>query len=618
MKLLNKYKLPILIVSIVVFVIPHFAHASVIEFIDRTVFYMFLNTFAEFAKQLASVFLASCAAIMDVSLNITMQIKQFVDSIPAVYTVWKAIRDLSGIAIIFTLVWVALQMILNLKSPNFSNVIKNVVMAGFLINFSFFIVGFLIDVSNVTSLQIYKQMLPGTSAIEVQRAGKGANFMEATRVVFDEGGISSIFMNIFKFQKLDGTNVVKSSTDGVDATPVNIKIFITSISGAIMMVTTGLSFLLAAVACIARLAILIFILAFSPLYFVGFIVPDIKKQSASLLSMFTGQLLFMPVYLLLMYLALQVVSTFNVYATTNSDSAIFGIVTLAANCVFVIIMLNVPLIAALQFGAVAPNFMKNNFDSFKIWNNFGKKLGGGIQSFSKYSAQGISRNTIGYAANKLANNDSLKNMASRSVLAGMALKGLRNTAKPYAENRDKAVQERTKFAESLGGDMSKVRFHEEEIRDLRQQQQQYYDNGQFDDAKALDKKIQEIRKLRDTAKLEAVRERKEAYARRQSIWLKLNGANAEAASKIQNEVISKRLEEANKDLDKIKSDAKEKRNILDKLVTSQEAQIARGGNLSDDQKARKAKLEDEIKVIEEKLKGANAKVLDLEDQLSKV
>jgi chromosome segregation ATPase len=262
--------------------------------------------------------------------------------------------------------------------------------------------------------------------------------------------------------------------------------------------------------------------------------------------------------------------------------------------------------------------MKNNFDSFKIWNNFGKKLGGGIQSFSKYSAQGISRNTIGYAANKLANNDSLKNMASRSVLAGMALKGLRNTAKPYAENRDKAVQERTKFAESLGGDMSKVRFHEEEIRDLRQQQQQYYDNGQFDDAKALDKKIQEIRKLRDTAKLEAVRERKEAYARRQSIWLKLNGANAEAASKIQNEVISKRLEEANKDLDKIKSDAKEKRNILDKLVTSQEAQIARGGNLSDDQKARKAKLEDEIKVIEEKLKGANAKVLDLEDQLSKV
>ena len=390
MKLLNKYKLPILIVSIVVFVIPHFAHASVIEFIDRTVFYMFLNTFAEFAKQLASVFLASCAAIMDVSLNITMQIKQFVDSIPAVYTVWKAIRDLSGIAIIFTLVWVALQMILNLKSPNFSNVIKNVVMAGFLINFSFFIVGFLIDVSNVTSLQIYKQMLPGTSAIEVQRAGKGANFMEATRVVFDEGGISSIFMNIFKFQKLDGTNVVKSSTDGVDATPVNIKIFITSISGAIMMVTTGLSFLLAAVAFIARLAILIFILAFSPLYFVGFIVPDIKKQSASLLSMFTGQLLFMPVYLLLMYLALQVVSTFNVYATTNSDSAIFGIVTLAANCVFVIIMLNVPLLAALQFGAVAPSFMKNNFGANKVW----KYLAGNTLGFG-------ARQIIGGAASSL-------------------------------------------------------------------------------------------------------------------------------------------------------------------------------------------------------------------------
>jgi hypothetical protein len=388
----KKYRLIILITTLSIFIIPHFAHAGPIEFIDRTVFASFINTIGEFAKQLASVFLAFCAATMDVSLVLTMKIKQFVDGIPAIYTVWKAIRDISGIAIIFTLVWVALQMILDIKSPNFSNIIKQVVMAGFLINFSFFAAGLLIDVSNVVSLQIYKQMLPGVPDVEVLNANRGGNILEVVRTVFDEGGISSVFMNVFKFQRLDGQNVVKTSTNGVDATPVSVRILITSVAATVMMITTGLSFLIAAVAFISRLAILVFSLAFSPLYFVSFIIPQLKSKSSKLLSTFTNQLLFMPVYLLLMYLALQIVSNFNVYSASNSDSTIFGIVAVAANCVFVIIMLNVPLLAAFEFGAMAPNFMKNNFGADKVWKYFaGNTLGYGASQIFGRAASSLDK-----------------------------------------------------------------------------------------------------------------------------------------------------------------------------------------------------------------------------------
>jgi hypothetical protein len=75
------------------------------------------------------------------------------------------------------------------------------------------------------------------------------------------------------------------------------------------MVTTAFSLLAASIAFVARTGILLFMLAVSPIFFIGIIFPKIKqKVSGPLLDVLQKQLIFMPVYLFLLYVALRILS----------------------------------------------------------------------------------------------------------------------------------------------------------------------------------------------------------------------------------------------------------------------------------------------------------------------
>lgn len=134
-----------------------------------------------------------------------------------------------------------------------------------------------------------------------------------------------------------------------------------------------------------------------------------------------NQLIFMPVYLLLMYFALSVLTSSSIFQggyagnLTTSGGFLSDLMVLALNAVLVIVMLNAPLLAAMSMGAMMPKWA-GNVSADKIWGAIGGKIGGIA-----------GRNTIGRGASMLS--DSIdKSTTNRNLLFGKSVAKLANTS----------------------------------------------------------------------------------------------------------------------------------------------------------------------------------------------
>ncbi len=370
----------------------HTAHAEIIEkFLGVSGFWDLVAQGTAFlvntALSVASWFVALTGMLLNVSINITMHMKDFVNSTPAIYDVWKTIRDISGMFIIFILLYAAIRMILG-QDAKLGNTIKNIVIAGVLINFSFFVTALLIDTSNVVSLQLYRAITPGQPDIgQLIAANNSTGAMSAiVGKLFDDGGLSAIFMQSLQIQSVfnpKNINLGANSSNSNGATP--FKIILIGVTGIVIMLVAGLSFLFASLAFIVRLVLLLLLLAFSPIWFVAGIIPQLKEYADEWKKILIGQLTFMPAYLLMMYAALLILTKSNIFKNGASGGLWQGnsttgvpteFVTFAINAVFIIIMLNVPLLVAIKLGGSMGGLMDMKklggmFDAKKIWGGVG-------------------------------------------------------------------------------------------------------------------------------------------------------------------------------------------------------------------------------------------------------
>jgi hypothetical protein len=394
-----------------------FGYSDLWEFVAKLV-----NAFMFIFLAIASWFVALTGSLLNVSINLTLNIKSFVESTTAIYDIWKVIRDISGMFIIFFLLYAAIQLILGVQKPNFGKLIKDIVIAGILINFSFFITGFLIDISNMTSLVLYRAIVPGQPDIgKMIEGGSGmaeATVAQITKSLFNDGGISAVFMQSLALQTQFDPKHVKTSESG-DAATV-FKVILLNWTSILIMIVVGLSFLAASIAFIVRLVILLVLLAFSPIWFAAAIVPNLKNYAGQWWSMLMSQLTFMPVYLLLMYAGIYILSkstvfklgaTQTVWQGATAGGAPTDFIAIAVNAVFVVFMLNVPLIAAISMGGTATKWIE-------------KKGWGAGDIFKKSGSKWASR-TVGRAAYGLNESAAMKSFISRAPFAGSAVsKGL--------------------------------------------------------------------------------------------------------------------------------------------------------------------------------------------------
>lgn len=435
-----------------------------------------LSWLSQQALYVASQLMAISGIALNVSLNLSLHIRDFVSSSQGVYEVWQTIRDISGMFAIFALLYASFKIILGFDNVGGAGkIIKNVIIAGILINFSFFLTSAAIDASNIVSLAIYKGIVgnQNSSGINVKLTVE-----KAVSTSNADTNLSDIFFQLLKPQTIYDP---KSAGFG-SGSAKPLLILLQGVVGCIIMFTTAMSFFIASLAFFARLGILIVLLAFSPVWFASTIVPKLDDYSNKFSKMLTEQLIFMPVYLLLLYAAIKMLTVSTIFSnpgtnifTGTGDSLKYlptDLIILVINDFFIIFMLNLPLFVGLSMSGTVGS-MVNKFNAVNAW----KTIGGWSRGKLYQGAGATWSNTGGRAASAINNSERARSFYARNPNLGQILN--KNVGKIGA-NYDKSVK-----------------AQEDEMKKLYKQigtvnRTSYKNDDDFKEAQKAAKKAQEV------------------------------------------------------------------------------------------------------------------------------
>jgi len=297
-------------------------------------------------------------------------------NIGGIYTAWGTIRDLINISFIFVLLYTAIGTILGIAKSDWKKVVGSVIIAAILINFSMFFTKVLIDASNIVTVAFY-------NAIVDPNAG---------------GGLSDIVMN-----KLGLASLYQIGNSNILADYSFDKAAVISIGGAIFIGIAAFSFFAIAIMLVLRFIIFMFLLVLSPVAVVGSVIPNLGEHSKKWWSTLINQLLFAPVYFILLFIVLSIAVTPSTGITAGAEFAnLFDGAQkggLGSGGAFSTVFYYVVLIGML-FGAltIAQSISKSGASTANAWA--GKAVFG--------TAGFAGRRTIGALGRKVAQSESLK------------------------------------------------------------------------------------------------------------------------------------------------------------------------------------------------------------------
>ncbi len=563
--------------------------------------------------------LALAGALLNISMYLTTHLGMFIDKTDAIYTTWNIVRDLSSILLIFIILYASIQMITGMKSADFGGMIKNIIIVGVLINFSFFFCRVMIDASNIISLQFYNAIAPSNGANNKCEGSTAPSSPPTTsyfpclvKSLATDGGVSDAVMGQLNLTSWFGKGLMKM--DIQNATIANsfsedFHIVILSIGGIIVASITSLSFVAISAAALLRIAMLIFLIGFSPIWIASWAMPSLKKLTEQWTKQFYAQLVFLPTYMAFLYVALRVIVALqlNSIGDANATTGLASAINLFVGFGIAIVLLNIPIVAAIGVTAAVGG------DSGMI-EKFSKGARSWVKTAATRGAQNTWTNTGGRAARAISETEGLKKFASNWKVGEYTLKGMRGVAGEYNKKLDTQVKSRTDFADSLGHNVEQAKFHESELRDLRRQQGYLFSIGNKSGAKALNIRINEVQeKLRDVKT-----GRKENYANRinkggaDTLWTKVARKDKSAASKILSDVLKKRLEDANKALEKHRDNVKSESNSLEALKNKI---MNQGYGANADQALKQKELEDKLTSLYNKEPDLNDKINAIEEQI---
>jgi hypothetical protein len=506
----------------------------------------------------ANWFLTLMGVILNGVMILTLNMSAFVGASGGVVdSTWSVIRDLSSIMIIFFLLYTSIEIIIQKTDSKVQHMIIMVVVAGVLINFSLFFTKVAVDASNLVGLAFYRAIAPSGANINFNQPG--SNYISSA---FTSGGISNEFMSALKIQSAaynpNSTGFSTSSAIQIQNTNP-LAIIISGLLGAAMMIIAGLSFLAASILFAVRIALLIILMAFSPVYFVGMIIPKVKeKLSDRWWNMLIDQCLILPIYMLFVYVALRVITNPSFQSALNPSGATGGTALFSVSIVGTImeyiiglILIIIPLIAAMEYASVGKDWANAAVSKAKSWGKKGLQKGW--------------QETGGRGMSKLANTEGFKNLASNYKVGEWALKGTRGVAQNYNAKLDKQVKSKTEFAQSLGVDQAAMNTAQSHVRNLKQQ---------LATAQATGAPATHISTLKtaigggERIVTDIENQRKNAYVNRtntksaDTMYTKVARKNKVAAAKIQLETIQKTLEHDKDDLKDTRSEIRSLQNAI--------------------------------------------------------
>lgn len=188
----------------------------------------------------------------------------------AVYDLWRFIRDFFNLFFILILLLSAFATIFQLESFSIRKIFLNILFAALIINFSFPITRFLIDLTNVPMYYFLNSILPGVSG--------GKAFMDS---ILGSSGIGAIVTQ-----------------------PASADVF-QAFSGAVFMFLFAISLLVLGVLMLVRLVALTLLLVFSPLGFAASLLPGMQDLGRKWWAKFWNYAFFGPAAALILLVAIR-------------------------------------------------------------------------------------------------------------------------------------------------------------------------------------------------------------------------------------------------------------------------------------------------------------------------
>ena len=210
---------------------------------------------------------------------------EWIDSIDGITVAWGIIRDLANTIFIFILVYISIGTILNIEKVNAKKLLANVIIAALLINFSLFFTRVIIDAANILSYEIYQ---------EIGKLNEDPGFFASL-----DGGLSGAVMD-----HLDLTTIYNSSDENTDPR----RLILIGVIGSIFGLITAFIFFAASILLLIRFVSLAIMMVFSPIGFVGGLLPQLGAYSKKFWSKLISQAFFAPAYFLSMFVSLKIMA----------------------------------------------------------------------------------------------------------------------------------------------------------------------------------------------------------------------------------------------------------------------------------------------------------------------
>lgn len=200
----------------------------------------------------------------------------------SINNLWAVIRDIFNLTFIFGLVFIGFKMIFNSDDSGAKKMLGSLVIAALLVNFSLFITKFVIDFSNIAAAQI-------ASAFQAAGGASGATYAVSDSFMALMG-LSGLFSLGAPIEQVAGTSTGWTYIFGT----------------LILYLTAAFVFAAGGLLLMIRFVALNFYMVLSPLMFLGFVFPGLSGVSRDYWKGFMSKAFFAPAYLLMLYIANQV------------------------------------------------------------------------------------------------------------------------------------------------------------------------------------------------------------------------------------------------------------------------------------------------------------------------
>jgi hypothetical protein len=309
-------------------------------------------------------------------------------------TIWSIVRDMFNLLFIFGLIYAGFKLILGTDETGGKRMIGSIIIAALLINFSLFVAQIIVDFTNVAAHQINALIQPPESSVVLGG--------------WSVPNISTSFTQLTNLDRL-GEN------SGQLAEKAQIGSASDTIGGALVLglvftvfyCILGFVFAAGAFILFVRFFTLIFLMIFSPIMFIGFILPKLGNHASKWWEKFFSQALLGPVFLFMIYISLRALE-----GVRQLDSSEFTITNVTLYLIFVTAFLWGSLMIAKNMG----NSM--GAQAMSIGQSWGRSIRGGVTRAAGGATSGLAarglRYGIGKRAYEYADSDAAKDAAANS------------------------------------------------------------------------------------------------------------------------------------------------------------------------------------------------------------